>query len=252
MLLLRKEEGRRRAANRLWCQCWPSKSSEWMSLHPMGIKLVPYSFLFREERDTFSSRSSSAYDNGTSHRMQLGGNGLVKKEGIFSFVSSFIVQVCRSFIYLTTDCERKLKIGKTKSRYQLATLVNCCLSILFSAITFDGIERNKKKKPIEILQLHLIIEQDSCFLSYLRQSVKAGRRLLCYAYPEIALKSPGSFKAWTARDWFPPYATDVFVHIPHARSFFKRLCKSKLIMGIETILIGFNMILLSNFSLHTI
>ena len=116
-----------------------------MSLHPMGIKLVPYSFLFREERDTFSSRSSSAYDNGTSHRMQLGGNGLVKKEGIFSFVSSFIVQVCRSFIYLTTDCERKLKIGKTKSRYQLATLVNCCLSILFSAITFDGIERNKKK-----------------------------------------------------------------------------------------------------------
>jgi hypothetical protein len=64
-----------------------------------GVKLVPYSFsLFIEERDTFSSRSSSAYDNGTSHRMQLGGNGLVKKKTIFSFVSSFIVQVCRSFI----------------------------------------------------------------------------------------------------------------------------------------------------------
>ena len=163
MLLLRKEEGRRRAANRLWCQCWPSKSSEWMSLHPMGIKLVPYSFLFREERDTFSSRSSSAYDNGTSHRMQLGGNGLVKKEGIFSFVSSFIVQVCRSFIYLTTDCERKLKIGKTKSRYQLATLVNCCLSILFSAITFDGIERNKKKNQSKFYSSTLLSSRTLVF-----------------------------------------------------------------------------------------
>ena len=163
MLLLRKEEGRRRAANRPWCQCWPSKSSEWMSLHPMGIKLVPYSFLFREERDTFSSRSSSAYDNGTSHRMQLGGNGLVKKEGIFSFVSSFIVQVCRSFIYLTTDCERKLKIGKTKSRYQLATLVNCCLSILFSAITFDGIERNKKKNQSKFYSSTLLSSRTLVF-----------------------------------------------------------------------------------------